>query len=107
MLAGCWLDAGWMLLMLAGCWLDAGWLQIWAEYTCYLKLDENLKIFIEIRPDCERGAHVIQESSQNAIVGHMCYKNQARIREWSTVAMIIEPECESGAHYIRESSQNA
>jgi hypothetical protein len=68
MLAGCWLDAGWMLdgcwldagLMLAGCWLDAGWLQIWAEYACYLKLDENLQMFIEIRPECESGAHVIQ-----------------------------------------------
>jgi hypothetical protein len=57
MLAGCWLDAG---LMLAGCWLDAGWLQIWAEYACYLKLDENLLMFIEIRPECESGAHVIQ-----------------------------------------------
>ena len=57
MLDGCWLDAG---LMLAGCWLDAGWLQIWAEYACYLKLDENLQMFIEIRPECESGAHVIQ-----------------------------------------------
>jgi hypothetical protein len=54
MLAGCWLDAG---LMLAGCWLDAG--QIWAEYACYLKLDENLQIFIEIRPECKSGAFSI------------------------------------------------
>ena len=57
MLAGCWLDAG---LMLAGCWLDTEWLQIWAEYACYLKLDENLLIFIEIRPEYEKGTHLQQ-----------------------------------------------
>jgi hypothetical protein len=56
MLAGCWLDAG---EMLAGCCPDAGWLQIWAEYACYLKVDENLQMFIEIRPECESGTHSI------------------------------------------------
>jgi hypothetical protein len=98
--AGCWLDAG---LILAGCWLDAGWLQILAEYACYLKLDENLHMFIEIRPECESGAyvctiikpkcesgaHFIQYSSQNARVEHMCYDNFARMREWSTLYMIL------------------
>jgi hypothetical protein len=55
--AGCWLDAG---QMLGGCWLDAGWLQIWDEYACYLKLHENLQIFIEIEPECESGAQLLQ-----------------------------------------------
>jgi hypothetical protein len=84
MLARCWLDAGWMV---AGCW----WLKIWAEYACYLKLDENLQMFIEIRPECERGAHVVQSFSQSARVGHIYYTNQARMREWSTLATIIKP----------------
>jgi hypothetical protein len=57
MLAGCWLDAGWML---AGCWRYAGCLQLWAECDCCLKLHENLQILIEIEPECESGAHVIQ-----------------------------------------------
>jgi hypothetical protein len=103
MLAGCRLDAGWMPArcwldagqMLAGCWLDAGWLQIWAECACYLQLDGNLQVFIEIEPECESGAHVIQESSQSARVGHISYNNQARVRKWNIVYSIIQPECES------------
>jgi hypothetical protein len=69
MQAGCWLDAGWMLArcrldagwMLAGCWLDADWIwmQIWAENACFLKLDGDLQILIEIEPARECGAHLV------------------------------------------------
>jgi hypothetical protein len=49
-----------MVGMLAACWLDAGWMQIWAKCACYLKLDENLQVLIEIKPECESGAHLLQ-----------------------------------------------
>jgi hypothetical protein len=77
--------------MLAARWLDAGWLQIWAEYDCYRKLDENLQVFIEIKLECESGAHVIASSSQSVREGHIRYHNQARMREWGTCATIIAP----------------
>jgi hypothetical protein len=64
MLGGCWLDAGWMLAgygldvgwMLARCWLDAdlGCMRLPAEAT------ENLQMLIEIKPECEREARVIE-----------------------------------------------
>jgi ectoine hydroxylase-related dioxygenase (phytanoyl-CoA dioxygenase family) len=64
MLAGCWLDAGWML---AGCWLDVGWMLAicWldADLGCtrlLAKAHESLQILIEIKPECEREARVIQ-----------------------------------------------
>jgi hypothetical protein len=37
---------------------DAGWMQVWAEYACYLKLNENLHILIEIEPECESEEHL-------------------------------------------------
>jgi hypothetical protein len=99
MLAGCWFDAGWML---AGCWLDAGsmlaacrpdagWMlaRCWVdECAWYLQLDGNLQVFIEIRPECESGAHLIQSSSQNARVEHISLYRR------------IKPECESEVHRI-------
>jgi hypothetical protein len=102
--AGCRLDAG---CMPAICWLDAGQMLggcRWDECAWYLQLDGNLQVFIEIEPECESGAHLIQSSSQDARVGNMCYKNQARMRESNTVYMIIAPECERGSHFTGSSS---
>jgi hypothetical protein len=62
MLAGCRLDAGWMP---AGCWLDAGgmqaacWLDADEMLAGCIKLDGNLQILIEIKPDCESRVHLI------------------------------------------------
>jgi hypothetical protein len=40
-------------------------------------------------------------------VEHIIYDTLARMREWSTLYLIIGPEFESGAHCIEESSQSA